>query len=286
MGAGTVRGSNLKSTTHVVPGMTEEQAIKASRLDAPTVVVVLLVIPALVLHFSEPEGTLGVVSNVLNWAIYGWFLFEFLYMLRLAPDNREYLRHNKLDLTVLLLTVPLLPGIFQALWVLRLLRLIDMLPTLLGRFVNITLLPYAMVLAFIGVFGGGLAFAHFENLSVFDGMYWANTTINTVGYGDISAQTPAGKVLSMVLQWTGNVILAMLIGGVAAFAQQLLLGEGVKELEKDVEEIEEDVEEVEGDVESLLENIRGLSGTDRLILQELSRIRARLDEVHPNSPQP
>jgi voltage-gated potassium channel len=179
-----------------------------------------------------------------------------------------------------------LPGIFQALWVLRLLRLIDMLPTLLGRFVNITLLPYAMVLAFIGVFGGGLAFAHFENLSVFDGIYWANTTINTVGYGDISAQTPAGKVLSMVLQWTGNVILAMLIGGVAAFAQQLLLGEDVEELEKDVEEIEEDVEEVEEDVESLLENVRGLSGTDRLILQELSRIRTRLDEVHPNSPQP
>jgi voltage-gated potassium channel len=286
MGAGTIRGSGFKSTTHVVPGMTEEQAARARRLDAPTVVVVLLVIPALVLHFSEPKGTLGVVSDVLNWTIYGWFLFEFLYMLYLAPDNREYFRHNKLDLTVLLLTVPLLPGIFQALWVLRLLRLIDMLPILLGRFVNITLLPYAVVLAFIGVFGGGLAFAHFENLSVFDGMYWANTTINTVGYGDISAQTPEGKVLSMVLQWTGNVILAMLIGGVAAFAQQLLLGEEVEELGEDIEEIEEDVDEVEEDVESLLQNVRGLSVTDRLILQELSRIRARLDEVNPNSPQP
>ncbi len=286
MGAGTMRGSDFKSTTHVVPGMTEEQAAKARRLDAPTVVVVLLVIPALVLHFSEPKGTLDVVSNVLNWTIYGWFLFEFLYMLYLAPDNREYFRHNKLDLTVLLLTIPLLPGIFQALWVLRLLRLIDMLPILLGRFVNITLLPYAVVLAFIGVFGGGLAFAHFEDISVFDGMYWANTTINTVGYGDLSAQTPEGKVLSMVLQWTGNVILAMLIGGVAAFAQQLLLGEGVEEIEEDVEEVEEDVDEVEEDVESLLENVRGLSVTDRLILQELSRIRARLDEVNPNSPQP
>ena len=286
MGAGTIRGSGFNSTTHVVPGMTEEQAARARRLDAPTVVVVLLVIPALVLHFSEPKGTLGALSDVLNWAIYGWFLFEFLYMLYLAPDNREYFRHNKLDLTVLLLTVPLLPGIFQALWVLRLLRLIDMLPILLGRFVNITLLPYAVVLAFIGVFGGGLAFAHFENLSVFDGVYWANTTINTVGYGDISAQTPEGKVLSMVLQWTGNVILAMLIGGVAAFAQQLLLGEGVEEIEEDIEEIEEDVDEVEEDVESLLQNVRGLSVTDRLILQELSRIRARLDEVNPNSPQP
>jgi voltage-gated potassium channel len=285
MGAGTTRGLDLKSTTHVVPGMTEEQAAKARRLDVPTVVFVLLVIPALVLHFSDPEGALRTVSTVLNWAIYGWFLFEFLYMLYLAPDNREYFRHNKLDLTVLLLTVPLLPGVLQALWVLRLLRLIDMMPAVLGRFVNITLLPYAVVLAFIGVFGGGLAFARFEGVSVFDGMYWANTTINTVGYGDISAQSTEGKVLSMGLQWMGNVILAMLIGGVAAFAQQLLLGEDVQELGREVDEIEEDVEEVEEDVESLLANVRGLSATDRLVLQELSKIRARLDEVHPNSPQ-
>ncbi len=281
MGAVAARGSDLGRTTHVVPGMTEEQAAKARRLDAPTVVVVLLVIPALLVHFSEPTGALGVASGVLNWAIYGWFLFEFAYMLRLAPDNREFLRHNKLDLAVLLLTVPLLPGVLQALWVLRLLRLIDMMPAVLGRFVSITLLPYAVVLAFIAVFGGGLAFARLEGVSIFDGIYWANTTINTVGYGDISAQTPAGKVLSMVLQWTGNVILAMLIGGVAAFAQQLLLGEDVEELEKEVDELEEDVEDVEEDVESLLENVRGMSATDRAVLQELAHIKARLDEIEP-----
>jgi voltage-gated potassium channel len=261
--------------------MTEEQAARARRLDAPTVVAVLLVIPALVLHFSEPRGALAVASTALNWAIYAWFFFEFVYMLRLAPDNKEFLRHNKLDLTVLLLTVPLLPGVLQALWVLRLLRLIDMMPAVLGRFVNITLLPYAVVLAFIAVFGGGLAFARLEDVSVFDGVYWANTTVNTVGYGDISAQTSGGKVLSMVLQWTGNVILAMLIGGVAAFAQQLLLGENVEELGKEVDELEEDVEDVEEDVESLLENVRGMSVTDRVVLQELAYIRARLDEVQP-----
>ncbi|CAA9388887.1 MAG: hypothetical protein AVDCRST_MAG22-391 [uncultured Rubrobacteraceae bacterium] len=285
MASGTLRGSDLGRTTHVVPGMTEEQAAKARRLDAPTVVAVLLVIPALVLHFSDPRGALGVASAVLNWAIYAWFLFEFLYMLRLAPNDWEFLRHNKLDLTVLLLTVPLLPGVLQALWVLRLLRLIDMMPAVLGRFVNITLLPYAVVLAFIAVFGGGLAFARLEGVSVFDGVYWANTTVNTVGYGDISAQTPGGKVLSMVLQWTGNVILAMLIGGVAAFAQQLLLGENVEEIGRDVDELEEDVEDVEEDVENLLENVRGLSVTDRVVLQELAHIKARLDEIQPADPR-
>ena len=267
-------------TTHVVPGMTEEQASRARRLDAPTVAVVLLVIPALLLHFSDPRGTLGIISSVVNWLIYGWFLFEFLYMLRLAPD-REYFRYNKLDLVVLVLTFPLLPGVFQVLWVLRLLRLIDMLPALLGRFVNITLLPYAVVLAFIGVFGGGLAFARFEGVSVFDGVYWANTTINTVGYGDISAQTTAGKVLSKALQWTGNVILAMLIGGVAAFAQQLLLGQDVDALERGLDEVEEEVDEVEEDVEAVLRNVEGLSATDRVILQELASIKARLEELQP-----
>ena len=262
--------------THVVPGMTEKQARMARMLDAPTVVVVLLVIPALILGFSEMGGLLGTVSTILNWFIYGWFVFEFLCMLYLAPSDREYFKHNKLDLFVLLTTVPILPGVFQALWVLRLLRLIDVLPVILGRFRSITLLPYAIVLAFIGVFGGGVAFARFEGISLFDGVYWANTTINTVGYGDVSAQTDGGKLLSMVLQWTGNVILALLIGGVAAAAQRVLLGTASAEVRKDLEEIEEEVD-------NLLKNARNLSGTDRVILRELQSIKRRLDEVSPGS---
>ncbi len=276
--------------THVLPGMTEKQARLARKLDAPTALVVLLVIPALVLHFSNVGGVLGALSDVLNWLIYGWFVFEFLFMLYLAPNDREYFKHNKLDLFVLLTTIPVLPGPFQAFWVLRLLRLIDVLPALLGRFVSITLLPYAIVLAFISVFGGGIAFAHFEGTSIFDGVYWANTTVNTVGYGDVSAKTNEGKVLSMTLQWTGNVILALLIGGIAAAAQRMLLGatsaevrRELEEIEGDVEEVSEDIEEVEGDVESLLKNVEGLSATDRVVLRELHNIKRRLDELQPES---
>src|SRR5918992_6333191 len=125
--------------THVVPGMTEKQARMARMLDVPTVVVVLLVIPALILHFSSVSGWLDTLSDVLNWLIYGWFAFEFLCMLYLAPSDREYFKHNKIDLLVLLTTIPVLPAPFQALWVLRLLRLIDVLPVILGRFGSITL---------------------------------------------------------------------------------------------------------------------------------------------------
>jgi len=260
--------------------MTEKQARRARMLDVPTVFVVLLVIPALVLHFSNAGGWLGTLSDILNWLIYGWFAFEFLCMLYLAPSDREYFKHNKLDLFVLLTTIPILPPPFQALWVLRLLRLIDVLPVLLGRFGSVTLLPYAIVLAFTAVFGGGIAFAHFEGISLFDGMYWANTTVNTVGYGDVSAQTTGGKLLSMILQWTGNVILALLIGGIAAAAQRALLGYP-EDLKQDLDEIEEEVEDIEEDVENLLKNARNLSATDRVILRELRSIKQRLDKVRP-----
>ena len=287
-GPGGNRSAHV-GTTHVLPGMTERQARLARRLDIPTVVSVLLVIPALILHFSDAGGALGVFSGVLNWAIYGWFVFEFICMLYLAPDDREYFRYNKLDIFVLVTTFPLLPfESLQALWVLRLLRLIDVLPVVLGRFGSVSLLPYAIVLAFIAVFGGGIAFAHLEGLSVLDGIYWANTTVNTVGYGDISAQTTRGKLLSMVLQWTGNVVLALLIGGVAAAAQKALLGtaaaevrEDIEEVQEDVEEIEEDVEDVGEDVDVLLKDIQGLSAKDRVILKELHDIRQRLAEMSP-----
>ena len=167
-------------------------------------------------------------------------------------------------------------------------RLIDVLPGILGRFGSITLVPYAIVLAFIAVFGGGMAFAHFESISIFDGIYWANTTVNTVGYGDVSAQTNEGKFLSMILQWTGNVVLALLIGGVAAAAQRVLLGSQAAEIQRDLDEVEVDVEavardvdEIEEDVERLLKGSESLSETDRVILRELQSINRRLDKVRP-----
>jgi voltage-gated potassium channel len=290
--ASGARGLHVGST-HVLPGMSERQARLARKLDVPTVVVVLLVVPALILHFSDARGALGLFSDVLNWAIYGWFVFEFACMLYLAPDDREYFRYNKLDIFVLATTFPLLPNVLQAFWVLRLLRLIDVLPVVLGRFGSISLLPYAIVLAFIAVFGGGIAFADLEGLSVLDGIYWANTTVNTVGYGDVSAQTTRGKLLSMVLQWTGNVVLALLIGGVAAAAQKALLGtaaaevrEDIQEVQEDVDEIEEDVEDVGEDVEDLLKDIRGLSAKDRVILKELHDIRLRLAEMNRREESP
>lgn len=45
----------------------------------------------------------------------------------------------------------------------------------------------------------------------FDGVWWASTTITTVGYGDYVPISPAGKVIGIALQLTGAVMFGVTI---------------------------------------------------------------------------
>jgi voltage-gated potassium channel len=81
-------------------------------------------------------------------------------------------------------------------------------------------LRYATVVAVFGILAGGAAFAAIEceqNLSAWDGTYWAITTLTTVGYGDIGARTDAGRVVAITVMLVGIAYVAILT---AAIAQQ------------------------------------------------------------------
>jgi len=48
--------------------------------------------------------------------------------------------------------------------------------------------------------------------SIPEGIYWAIVTVTTVGYGDISPQTPIGRVLAALLMITGYSVIAVPTG--------------------------------------------------------------------------
>ena len=62
---------------------------------------------------------------------------------------------------------------------------------------------------------GGGGFASVENIPFGNGIYWAVTTMTTVGYGDITPHTAAGKVIAVVVMLVGIGTAALLIGAVA-----------------------------------------------------------------------
>jgi len=88
-----------------------------------------------------------------------------------------------------------------------------------------------MTLLFLLVFivsTAGIAIYVFEERtnpdinSLFDAIYWALITISTVGYGDISPITPAGRVVSMIIIVSGIAMISFVTSViVSAFSEKL-----------------------------------------------------------------
>ncbi len=118
------------------------------------------------------------------------------------------------------MTLPFLPHPLKAFWILRVLRLLDVVPQLLHKKMTVSFAYYALVLIFFGLYGGGMAYHFYEDVSIFDSIYWASTTMTGVGYGDITPETTVGKLVAMVLQWSGAIILLLGLGQVDEWINQ------------------------------------------------------------------
>ncbi|KAK7744706.1 hypothetical protein SLS62_010125 [Diatrype stigma] len=65
---------------------------------------------------------------------------------------------------------------------------------------------------------GALIFSHIENWKYLDGIYWADVTLFTVGYGDYSPSTTLGRALLMPYALVGVTSLGLVIGSIRTLA--------------------------------------------------------------------
>ena len=65
-------------------------------------------------------------------------------------------------------------------------------------------LAYAALAIFIAISFGATGFYLIEGFSLLDSVYLATETVTTVGYGDISPQTPAGRVFAIFFMLLGG----------------------------------------------------------------------------------
>ncbi len=247
--------------THVIPGMDEEQAARALKWEMPATVVSLLIIPYLLIAFYAKSGTADTLTDVLYLVIWGFFLVEAVAMLRIAPDNWAWARRNLLDIAILVLASPVTffadNEHLEALQVLWLLRILDLLPVIHSSIFRITVIRFAFILWGIVIFGGGLAYARLENgqdpaPNLLEAIYWANTTVSTVGYGDWLPHTTESMLLAIPLQAMGVVLGAILVAGIlplfdSEFAEGFSdkVARQVEKLTGSVSGIEADIEEIE-----------------------------------------
>ena len=116
----------------------------------------------------------------------------------------------------------------------RLLRLLR-LAQLSREVFSLEGLRYALLLSLLTVIGGGALFVGLEDknqhLSVWDGIYWAATTMTTLG-SSIQATTTGGEIVTVAVLFVGIAFVALLTAG---FAQRFLAPE-IAEIERDLGE--------------------------------------------------
>ncbi len=100
-------------------------------------------------------------------------------------------------------------------------------------------------IALVTLVAGAEAFSSVEKISIGNGIYWAVSTMTTVGYGDITPRTTTGKAVASVMMLVGVGVFAMVTG---ALAQRFLAA--------DVEETEEDLLELEEEEAAMLREVR------------------------------
>jgi voltage-gated potassium channel len=192
----------------------------AARLEVPMLVAAPLVVPALAIELSDVRQPWDTIAVVLNWGTWIAFAAELVVMLAVVPDRRRWLRDHPLGVAIVVLTPPFLPASLQAARVFRLLRLLPLLRVgvIARRLLSAEGVRDAAVLALLTVLGGGTAFAAVkkdQHLTAWDGVWWASTTVTTVGYGDVSPQTDVGRVLAMMVMVVGIGFVALLTAAAA-----------------------------------------------------------------------
>ncbi len=208
----------------------------AEALNTPMLIAAALTLPMVAITESSPGGLLEDVAIVLNWGTWTAFAIELAVMLAVVPDRRTWLRHNPLELAIVLLTPPVLPAGMQSFRVLRLLRLLRLLRVArLSREVfSLEGLRYAALLAILTIIGGGTLFAALEqpdhDLNAWESFYWAITTMTTLG-SDIQPTTTGGEIVSVVILIVGIGFVALLTGAIA----QRFLGPEIAEVEAELE---------------------------------------------------
>ena len=210
----------------------------AARFEGPLIVAALLVIPSLILEGGDFGAPWPTVADVLNWAIWLAFAAELVVMLAVVPSRTRWLRDHPLEVAIVLFTPPFLSATLQAARIFRLLRVLRLVATMraLRRVLSPEGVRDAAVLALLTVLGGGTAFAAVEkqqDLTAWDGVWWATTTVTTVGYGDIGPETDAGRVIAMVVMIIGIGFVALVT---AAAAERFILGSGGRDDDREFAE--------------------------------------------------
>jgi voltage-gated potassium channel len=200
-------------------------------VDGPMTVLALAMIPLivvpLIMDLSPGLDSAFVAIDYLVWAA---FAVEYVVKLCLAPDRWRFFKRNIPDLVIVV--VPMLRPL-RVLRGARLLRLLRLARLVAFAFEGVSEarsilrrrgLSWVLLIALALNLIAATLVLNFErdipngNIHSYpDALWWAVTTITTVGYGDRFPISPAGRGVAVVLMVSGIALFGTITASIAAY---------------------------------------------------------------------
>jgi voltage-gated potassium channel len=226
------------------------------RAQGPLLALAVLFAVAYAFPIVDPDAPEAVLTacHIVNWGVWGAFAIDYLVRLGLSEDRLRFVRGNPLALLAVLL--PLLQP-------LRLLKLVSLLllagqRARLASQVKVTTYVAGSCLGLL-IFGAlavleverGQPDASIKTLG--DAVWWAFTTMTTVGYGDMAPTTGLGRVLAVGLMLSGIALLGVVTANIAAWFIARFDKDDVEERRQTeaIRELTEEVRALRGEVAAL-----------------------------------
>lgn len=206
------------------PGAAHSCSVTVERWERMAEVPLMLLALAFLVAYAWPildpalSPTILSWLSVLSWTVWGAFVIDLVARLWWAENRVDYAVRHWYD--VALVALPMLRPL-RLLRVLAVVRILDrsMAPTLVSR---MTL--YVVGAAFLATGLGGLAMLDAErnapgaNITMIgDALWWAVTTVTTVGYGDRYPVTLQGRLIAVVLMLVGISVVGTVTASIASW---------------------------------------------------------------------
>ncbi len=175
---------------------------------------------------AEQVRLIYTVDVVIAFLFLADFAYEFV-------TSKQKMKYFKANWYLLLASIPITGGMFQALRSVQLIRLVRIVrlyarikaiseqTELYAR--NSSRYIFVSLFAVVVIFCGGAAFYLAESAAndrvntFFDGIWWAVVSATSVGYGDIYPETFEGRIVAMILMFFGLAMLGTIVGIVSNY---------------------------------------------------------------------